>query len=703
MRRFFIAQSFELYGGAAGLVDFGTSGCAFKRNVIQEWTKFFVENERMDEVDCMVLTPRAVFAASGHEARFNDIMTRDLVTGAPYRTDTLVEQVLKTRLADTVTVASDEDAAKMKAVLERIEEVDATEMTEVLKMFDIKSPEGNALSEASDFNLMFKTHLGPLGDNVAYLRPETAQGIFVNFRRLADINGNLLPFAAACVGKVFRNEISPRTGLVRTREFEVAEIEHFLNPADTTHPKMSKSNCTMWNLEANLWSREGQVGGNVAAKSTLGEALEKGILKNETLAYFLGRTHMFIERCGAKMEHVRFRQHLSNEMAHYAADCWDLEIETSRGWIECAGLADRHCFDLSAHAEASKSRLDVFVPYDEPKIFAGVRIAVTGKGPLGKVYKKAGKALFSALAALSDTADDLARRLLKLHEEVGAGGLLSVTVDSSEGAVSAIEVTDAGVTLEDAAAQGEVDGKRVYVLSTDHLTVKTVQVKISGEFVTPGVVEPSFGVGRIVYALLEHAFYERRDAHADTAGSAEEEPVEDKAKGKKKKKGGKKDKVAPVTEIARCVLRLAPALAPTKVVVMPLIKDVLQRHVSLVICDELSKVGLRARLDDACGSIGRRYARSDEIGVPFAVTVDGDAIEDLSEDQRVKGVQLVYEDLSSVNVTLRERDTCRQVRLSVADVVREVGAMVYGRRSWAEIEESHETHAAAAVAAIGEV
>ncbi|XP_029654474.1 glycine--tRNA ligase, mitochondrial 1-like [Octopus sinensis] len=170
--------------------------------------------------------------------------------------------------------------------------------------------------------------------NVSYsfLRPETAQGIFVNFDALLRFNHQNIPFAAAQIGKAFRNEISPRSGLLRVREFTMAEIEHFVDPDDKSHPKFDK----VASLKLSLLSSADQINGRPSREDlTLDEA---GLIANQTLGYFIGRIYLFLIRVGINHDKLRFRQHLTNEMAHYACDCWDAECKTSyiKKTITCA-------------------------------------------------------------------------------------------------------------------------------------------------------------------------------------------------------------------------------------------------------------------------------------------------------------------------------------------------------------------------------
>jgi glycyl-tRNA synthetase len=189
---------------------------------------------------------------------------------------------------------------------------------------------GGPLEPPVEFNLMFDTSIGPAGNSKGYLRPETAQGQFLNFDKLLEFNNAKMPFASASVGKSFRNEISPRSGLLRVREFLMAEIEHFVDPKDKNHARFAE----VKDLKCRFLPKEVQEEGRTTlTEFTIGEAVVSKMVDNETLGYFLARIWLFLEKIGCDMTRVRFRQHMANEMAHYAADCWDTEIHTSYVYV----------------------------------------------------------------------------------------------------------------------------------------------------------------------------------------------------------------------------------------------------------------------------------------------------------------------------------------------------------------------------------
>eukprot|EP00048_Salpingoeca_helianthica_P015207 m.225618 g.225618 ORF g.225618 m.225618 type:complete len:669 (-) comp16741_c0_seq1:134-2140(-) len=586
-RRFFYAPSFEIYGGVAGLYDYGPVGCAVKANFISTWRSHFVLEENMLEVDCTSLTPHAVLKSSGHVDRFTDVMVKDMKTGDCHRADHLLEDVLEARIADAKTTP--EQKAEFKVMLAQIDNYKKDDLAAIFKKYNVISPLGNELSEPVDFNMMFATSIGPTGLLKGFLRPETAQGIFLCFKRLYDFNLGRLPFAGAQIGKSFRNEIAPRSGLLRVREFEMAEIEHFVDPANKNHPKFK----TVADLLVPLLSAKNQMAAQPAEPMTLGDAVAKGVIANETLGYFLGRIYLFMQKIGIDVKRLRFRQHMGNEMAHYACDCWDTELHTSYGWIECVGCADRSCYDLEQHSKATGVSMTASEQLPEPIIKDIVKVDAD-KGKVGKAFKKEAKVVFDHLAALDEPA------ALALKEQLAAGPVT--------------------LTLNGAA----------YVLTPDMVTIERTTVKEFERKFTPSVIEPSFGIGRIIYALLEHTFDIREG------------------------------------DEQRTYLRLPPIIAPVKCSLLPISNQDEFQPLLHRLAGALAASTVSYRLDDSSTGIGRRYARTDEIAIPFGVTVD-------------------FQSLKDDTATVRERDSMQQVRLKIDDIAPLVARLALGTEKWTDV------------------
>ena len=456
-RRGFLWQSFEIYGGAAGFYDYGPLGALLKRNVEEAWRDFY-SREGFYELESPNIGLREIFEASGHLESFTD---RAVV------------------------------CKNCKSFFRVDEDIDVHG----------KCPEcGCELEEAGELNLMFKTRIGvPKGEtelraqqkSEGYLRPETAQGTFINFQRLLRFNRDKLPFGVIQIGKAYRNEISPRQSLIRLREFTIAEAEVFVDPEEkNNHPQFEE----VKDKKLRLVPSEGE-----EEEKSVEDAIRNGIIANEYLGYHIAKVGEFLDRIGIPRDKLRFRQHHRDEMAHYAIDCWDAEFFSERyGWMEIVGVADRGDYDLSTHASHANTDM---------------RVHIQGKA----------------------------------------------------------------------------------------------------EKVVPHVIEPSYGIDRINYALLENSFYEEQV-------------------GKERRK----------------VLRFKKEMAPIKAAVFPLLNRAELKEKARWLFQSLRDASIFVEYDGS-GSIGRRYRRQDEIGTPYCITIDYDTLEDDT-------------------VTIRERDTMSQVRVPIPKV-----------------------------------
>lgn len=401
-----------------------------------------------------------------------------------------------------------------------------------------------------------------------------------------DYNQQKMPFAAAQIGLGFRNEIAPRNGLLRVREFCMAEIEHFVNPKDKKHPKFSR----VASKELVLFPQDAQLGSGRTIKMTVGEAVGSGVINNETLGYFMARTQQWLEKIGVDPERMRFRQHLRTEMAHYAADCWDMEIQMSYGWIECVGHADRACYDLEKHGDRTGTAMVAAERLAEP-VLVDKTIAEPNKKLIGPRFKGEQKTVITLLEGLEGEALDA------FKAEVESKG------------------------------QAEVGG---FTISSDLVTFKSEKKTVCEVKYTPGVIEPSYGIGRIMYAVLEHSFSQR-------TGSEQ-----------------------------RCVMSFRPLVAPVKVGIYRLLNNAAFDPIVSQLRDSLMAANVANRVDSSSGTVGRRYSRSDELGIPYGVTVD-------------------FQTLLDNTVTLRDRDTMAQVRLPVSRVLPVVQALVAETLTWATV------------------
>ena len=555
--------------------------------MIDLWRKHFVLAESMLEMECTNLTPAAVLQTSGHVERFTDLMVKDPPTGECFRADKLLEDAIDELLEKNPNFTAEEKEQHLR-IQRQADAFSPEELDALLVQYECKGPSGEAFSPSFPFNLMFKTSIGPEGTAVGYLRPETAQGLFVNFRRLLDLNAGKMPFAAAQIGTGFRNEIAPRSGLLRVREFCMGEIEHFVNPTDKSHPSFD----SVADKELVLFGRDDQLHSGKTKTISVKEAVATGLINNQTLAYFMARTQLYMEKIGLDPARLRFRQHLASEMAHYAADCWDLEIKSSYGWVECVGHADRACYDLLVHSKATKTSMVATEKVDPPREIEVAKIKLDRKA-LGKAFMKDQRVVSAALDALAENWTD----------------------------------------FEPIATALEKDGKAVvdgYEVTKDMLTWTKTKKKVHEIKFTPSVIEPSFGMGRILYSLLEHSFYQRDGAEK------------------------------------RNVMRFKPQVAPEKCAVLPISSNQECNVIVDEIAADLMDSDLATRVDKSSATLGRRYARTDELGVPFAVTVD-------------------FQTINDGTVTLRERDSMKQIRISKEDVTTLIFKIVHSKVTWEQL------------------
>ncbi|WP_276259471.1 glycine--tRNA ligase [Haloglomus litoreum] len=566
-RRGFFFPASRAYGGVAGFYTYGPEGAALKRNVEDAWRDLFVTQEGHMEIAAPDVMPEPVFEASGHLDGFDDMIIECPECGTNHRADHLVE-----------------DATG----IEEAESLPIPEIEELIAEYDLDCTTcGASLTDVpvEDFNLMFETNIGPGSSKPGYLRPETAQGIFVEFPQLKQYARNQLPFGVAQVGTAWRNEISPRRALVRVREFTQAELEHFVDP-DEDEPPLER----VADVELTLYpadEQEAEDGDYV--ECTVREAVDENIVASDWVAYYLGLSQDWYERVGVDMDRFRYRQHLSGELAHYAADCWDAEAELGGDWVEITGFAYRSDYDLSKHGAHSDEDFTLFKQYDEPK--------TVERATVDPDMSVLGPEFGGDAGAVQDALNDLVER----DPEAFDGETVTV----------------------------EVDGES-YEVDVEHTNFAREEVTESGEHITPHVVEPSFGIGRIVYTVLTHA-YDR-----DLVDGEE-----------------------------RAFLDLPPEVAPTTVGVFPLMdKDGLGERAREVEAD-LRRAGFAVAYDDS-GNIGRRYRRQDEVGTPYCVTVD-------------------YESLEDDTVTVRERDSTEQARVDIDDLPVTLAALRTGSTDITEL------------------
>lgn len=598
-----------------GFLDYGPPLAQIKQQILFEFRKIFVE-ENVYEIEASAILPYEVLKNSGHIDKFCDVILSD---GANiFRADHFIEEkigevflipkienfsdftfienlfllienyknvIFKKRkiikqgqgdnlkdlenlnlLEDLEILKQDEVDEILKnfeCVKKHLSDCNKTEIDLIVALYNLRSPTGLKFGPSKDFNLIFK-----LNDK-QFLRPELAQSQFTNFRRLYEMNNEKLPFSSLCIGRSYRNEISARGGMMRTKEFEQAEIEYFTE--DGKHANFE----SIRNIEVVLLP-------NTCLEpyeSTLGEAFDKKIISSEAICYFIAKAKEFCLCIGINLENIRFRQHNKNEMAHYANDCWDLELKTLSGWVECAGIADRSNFDLTVHSKDINTFAKRMI---EPKIVYEFDI---DRAFLGKKLKSKFK--------------DFENMLLSISQE------------------------DIQNNKKDNLFTVDFEG--------DNFTIKIFEKTVDSESFIPRVIEPSFGISRILYALVEQSFKIRDD---------------------------------------RNVLSLKPKMCYMHVTISFLkyldeFKDLLFN-----LKKSLSSYRIRYQTSERNCSIGRKYSSSDEIGIPYFVTFD-------------------FETVNDGCVTVRDRDSMEQIRIELSKVPEIINNLINEKVEWADLYKQY--------------
>ena len=545
-RRGFFWNSYEIYGGAGGFVTYGPLGTRLKQNIENKLRELFVKQTGIIEMESSIITPGKIFEASGHVDHFKEPMVECTKCKKRFRADQLLEEY--TKITST-------EAEKMN-----LKEINAA-----LQKNGIKCPDcGGAFGTPQQFLTMFKTTIGPYTSATGYGRPEAAQGIFVEFNRLYAMAREKLPFGVLQIGHALRDEISPRQGLIRLREFTIADLEFFFDPEEPQcHLLQPVENESLRLLLAENRLKDYEE----TVELTVKDAIIKKIIRSEWQTFFMAMAKKLLIELGVPAEKQRFIEKLQWEKAHYATQCFDQEVYTERwGWVEVSGHAYRTDYDLTCHMKASGADMRVFKEYPKP-VEKEQLILKPIMAKLGPAFQKeAGK----VAELLSKTEPEEVAASLK------ANGYYKV---------------------------GE------YKVMPEHVDINLQKTVVRGERFVPHVIEPSFGLDRLFYVSLEYAYNVKDD---------------------------------------RVLMGFPRSIAPVQVNVYPLVnKDGLVEK-AVEVHKVLVDSGFMVEFDEA-GSIGRRYARADEAGVPLGVTVD-------------------YNTLSDGTVTIRDRDSWQQVRSRINDL-----------------------------------
>ena len=528
-RRGFVFQSSEIYGGINGFWDYGPLGAELKRNVKELWWNAMTrQRDDVAGLEATIIMSPAIWKASGHVDTFSDPMCDCKKCKKRFRADQLCE---------------DQGLTLIKTASGKYELPAGTKCT---------SCDSKELTEPRPFNLMFKTYVGPVEseDGIAYLRPETAQAIFAQFKNVLETSRQRVPFGIAQVGKAFRNEVTPRNFTFRSREFEQMELEFFIKPdevieaiygsvvtvPETGHPGEPQSN---WGWQA--WHQ-----------------------------YWVEERVRFYEGIGLSRDTLGFHIQTKEELAHYARACTDILFKfpfskkDENGNVkgdELEGIAARSDFDLSQHQRFSGKPMGVF---DEELRAVWAKLPKEKTDDLWKRYYDHRKNYLTKSAKPDETPEQISKQ----------------ATDDANGLAR-------------------------------------------GQYI-PHVIEPSAGVDRLILALIANAY-------------SEETKTDDKGKSE-----------------TSVTMKFHPRVAPFKAGIFPLLKNKPELVKKALAVRDLLRPWMNVFYDET-GSIGKRYARQDEAGTPFCVTIDFDTLGEKPE--------------LLDTVTIRHRDDSKQERVKISELL----------------------------------
>lgn len=561
-RRGFFWPSFEIYGGSGGFVTYGPLGTRLKQNIEAKLRELFVKKIGIYEIESSVITPAKVFEASGHVAHFKEPMVECQECHTRFRADHLLED----------KGVGSAEAEKMSLEDIKIE----------LENRNAVCPDcGCKFANPQRYLTMFETTIGPYSGAVGYGRPEAAQNIFVEFNRLYIAAREHLPFGVIQIGHALRNEISPRQGLIRLREFTIADLEFFFNPEESSCQLLQEvENEVLPILLCETRLKES----DSITKITVREALNKKIILSEWQAFFMAQAKCLLVELGVPAEKQRFIEKLPWEKAHYSSQSFDQEVLVDRwGWVEVSGHAYRTDYDLACHMKASGVDMTVYKECFEP-IETEEIIVKPIMAKLGPIYKNEAGKVAAEIAKIP------AQQIIDSIQSTG-----SFVVNNCE-------------------------------IKADQVDIIRQKKTDRGKRFIPHVVEPSFGCDRLFYVALEYAY------------------------------GIKDDRV---------VMSFPREIAPVQVGIYPLMSkdglDFKAKEVQRLLCNN----GFMTELDET-GSIGRRYARADEAGIQLGITIDYDTLKDNS-------------------VTIRDRDSWRQIRISLEDLTEQLHSYFKGKVNFEEL------------------
>ncbi len=441
-RRGFFWSSFEIYGGSGGFVTYGPLGTRLKQNIEARLRELFVKKIGIYEMESSVIAPGKVFEASGHVDHFKEPMVECQNCHGRFRADHLLEE----------KGISSAEAEKMSL----------DDIRQEIERHGVVCPDcGGKFGVPQRYLTMFETTIGPYSGAVGYGRPEAAQNIFVEFNRLFTAARERLPFGVIQIGHALRNEISPRQGLIRLREFTISDLEFFFDPEEPACGLLSEvENEVLPILLCDTRLKDCED----TTDLTVREALDRGTIRSEWQAFFMAMAKKLLIDLGVPAEKQRFIEKLTWEKAHYSSQSFDQEVLVDRwGWVEVSGHAYRTDYDLSCHMKASGVDMTVYKEYAQPVEKEELTVKPI-MAKLGPIYKGEAAKVAALLAKIP------AQEVADAMQKQG-----SYTVDK-------------------------------YEVKADQVDISWQKTVIRGTRFVPHVVEPSFGSDRLFYVALEYAY-----------------------------------------------------------------------------------------------------------------------------------------------------------------------------------------------------
>jgi len=561
----YIVPSYTYYGGLSGFQDFGILGTKLKNKLLDLWRNAFIENSELNiyEVDAPTIVPFDILKASGHVDNFTDYIVQDS-NKRIFRADTILKQYYKENgMVDLIDLVNGWNAEKIQQ--------------EIIKYNVLNDPSNNFL-QVKPRNLMCTIAACSNTDTgIDFLRPEIAQTIFVNYNRFKNFLKRDVFFGIAQIGKSYRKEISP-VPYTRLREFYQAEIEYFFDPQNDNYDFYEN----IKNYEIPLLNDNMQINKKPTKIMKVSDAIDNKIISNKLIAYFLVNIHKFALSIGLNKDLVRFRQHMRTEMAHYALECWDLDVLINDDWLECVGVANRGSYDLQSHSTTNSEShsLTARRKLINPIIEAKLKI-IPNKKIIGEKYKELTSTIIDHFSKLNQ------QEILNMSNLLDVKDSIYICINES-----------------------------MYIITKDMLQILQVHNKIEYEDYYPNIIEPSFGIDRIIYALLVHTYWERNSTD---------------------------NKIKPV-------LSLPYKLSPYHIAIFPQFNENKMNVITNNLITNLKSKNLNIYTDKSAANIGKKYIRSDEIGIKYAITIDPETINDNC-------------------VTVRTRDDMSQIRINIDDLI----------------------------------